>query len=373
MKYILRRDILIVMGLFLAMATFLALVPADGGADHSATSHASGPGGALALYRWLGDLGYRAERLEYRDFALDADADLLFVLAPSVSYTPAEAAAVLRWVEAGGTLIFADDRRFGGGSALLRAAGATAMAAPAGPIPRAALAQPVAPADMITAQTSVVLGGLPADAAAIIGAADGPLLAGMQRGKGYIYLSAALRPFTNVGLADAGSPALVLGLLRRAPVGGRLIFDEYHHGFIREPSLGGLLLSGPWGWAGIYAALVGAAYVVLSGQRFGRAVPLREETTRRSSAEYLESMAGLLRRGRKSGYILAHYHTALKRRLARPHGISPTLDDDAFVIALAAARPLDAAALRAILARMRQRVVSEAELLRIIAEGDQLR
>jgi hypothetical protein len=101
-------------------------------------------------------------------------------------------------------------------------------------------------------------------------------------------------------------------------------------------------------------------------------VPLPEETARRSSAEYLESMAGLLRRGRKSGYILAHYRAALRRRLARPYGISPALDDDAFVAALAAARPLDAAALRDLLARMRQSAVGEAELLRIIAEGDRL-
>jgi hypothetical protein len=234
------------------------------------------------------------------------------------------------------------------------------------------MSQPVASADTITAETGVVLGGLPANAAPIIAAVDGPVLAGVQRGKGYIYLSAALRPFTNAGLADAGSPALVLGLLRRAPAGGRLIFDEYHHGFVRAPSLGGLLLGSPWGWAVIYAALVAAAYVALSGRRFGRPVPLREETARRSSAEYLESMASLLRRGRKSGYILAHYRAALKRRLARPHGISPSLDDDAFVAALAAARPLDAAALRALLARMRQHAVGEADLLRIIAESDRL-
>jgi hypothetical protein len=372
MRRAFRRDILIVAGLFLALATFLALVPADSGEDRGATSHASGPGGSLALYRWLGELGYRAERLEYRDFALDAGGDLLFVLAPSASYTPAEAAAVLRWVEAGGTLILADDRRFGAGADLLRAAGASIAPAPTGPIQRAALDQPLAPGDTVVAQTSVVLAELPDDAAPIMGAAAGPVLAGVQRGKGYIYVSTALRPFTNAGLADAGSAALVLGLLRRAPVGGRVIFDEYHHGFVRDPSLGGLLVGSPWGWAVIYAAMVGAAYVILSGRRFGRPVPLREETARRSSAEYQESIAGLLRRGRKSGYILAHYRAALKRRLARPHGISPALDDDAFVAALAAARPIDAAALRALLARMGQRAVGEAELLRIIAASDKL-
>ncbi|NNJ10218.1 DUF4350 domain-containing protein [Chloroflexales bacterium ZM16-3] len=367
-----RRDILIVGALFLALAAFLALASTDSTEDHGATSHASSAGGTLALYRWLGELGYGVERLEYRDFALDAGADLLFVLAPAESYAPADVDVVLRWVEAGGTLVVADNRRFGSSTALLRALDVSLAAAPGGVIARAELAQPVASADMITTQTGMVFEVLPADAARIVGAASAPVLVGVQRGAGYIYLSTALRPFTNAGLADAGSAALVLGLLRRAPTGGRLIFDEYHHGFVREPSLGGLLLGSPWGWAVIYAGMVGAAYVVLSGRRFGRPAPLREETARRSSAEYLESMAGLLRRGRKSGYLLAHYRTALKRRLARPYGVSPSLDDDAFVEALASARQIDAAALRGLLARMARPEVGEAEILKIIAEGDKL-
>ncbi len=366
-----RRDILLVGALFLALAAFLTLLPADGGEDRGATSHSSGPGGALALYRWLGELGYDVGRLEYRDFALDPGADLLFVLAPADSYTPAEADAVLAWVESGGTLILADDRRFGGAAPLLRGLGVSLTAAPDA-ILRAALSQPAAPADTISAQTGVTLGGLPADAAPIAGAEGAPVLAGVQRGAGYIYLSAALSPFSNAGLADAGSAALVLSLLRRAPPGGRLIFDEYHHGFVREPSLGGLLLGSPWGWALLYAGLVGAAYVVLSGRRFGRPAPLREETARRSSAEYLESMAGLLRRGRKGGYLLAHYRTTLKRRLARPYGVSPALDDEAFVAALSAAGPIDAVSLRDLLARMARPGQGEAEILKIIAEGDEL-
>ncbi|MBX0328941.1 DUF4350 domain-containing protein, partial [Oscillochloris sp. ZM17-4] len=116
-----RWDILIVGALFVALAAFLTLVPADGGEDRGATSHSSASDGALALYRWLGDLGYGVERLEYRDFALDSGVDLLFVLAPPDSYAPAEVDSVLRWVESGGTLILADDRRLGGATALLRA------------------------------------------------------------------------------------------------------------------------------------------------------------------------------------------------------------------------------------------------------------
>jgi hypothetical protein len=369
----LRRDILIVGGLFLVLAAFLILVPADSGeADLGATSHASRPKGALALYRWLDGLGYHVERLEYRDFAVGEELDLLFVLAPTDSYAPEEVQSVLEWVEAGGTLILADDRRGGGAAALLHALGVALVIAPHTPLAQASLIQPAAAGETITAQTNVVLADLPPEAAPLIGDADAPVLAGLQRGAGYIYLSSSLRPFTNAGLADAGSPALMLSLLRRTPTGGRLSFDEYHHGYVGQPSLGRLLLGSPWGWALIYAGLVGAAYVVLSGRRFGRPTTLREETARRSSAEYLESMAGLLRRGRKSGYLLQHYRISLKRRLAKPYGISPTLDDDAFVVALTAARPIDTVALRSLLTRMDRPAANETEILKIIAEADKL-
>jgi CubicO group peptidase (beta-lactamase class C family) len=151
-----------------------------------------------------------------------------------------------------------------------------------------------------------------------------------------------------------------------------VLFDEIHHGFVREPSLRTLLLGSPWGWAIVYALLVGAAYLAASGRRFGRPVPLREETARRSSAEYLESMAGLLRRGVKRAYVGQHYRAALKRRLARPLGVSPALDDAAFVAEVAAARPIDVAALRALLARLGRPDLSEADLLRLVAEADLL-
>ncbi|NTV63802.1 MAG: DUF4350 domain-containing protein [Oscillochloris sp.] len=365
------RDILMVGGLFLAVAAWLILLPAENTSEQaSATSHSSRDEGTLALYRWLDDLGYHVERLEYRDFAPDATSDLLFVLGPTTSYTPDEATAVLRWVAAGGTLILADDEPFGGASALLAALDVTLERVSDPLDDPVALGQPVAPAPAINAATSLVLGQLPSAAAPLIGAVDAPILAGLQHGSGYIYLSSALRPFTNAGLADAGSPALLLSLLRRAPLGGRLVFDEYHHGFVEMPSLGKLLRSSPWGWALIYAGLVSAAYIVLSGRRFGRPRPLREETARRSSAEYLQSMAGLLHRGHKSGFLLDHYRVSLKRRLARPYGISPSLDDAAFVAALASVRPIDTAALRGLLARLNRPQVSEAEVLRIIGEAD---
>ncbi len=130
-------------------------------------------------------------------------------------------------------------------------------------------------------------------------------------------------------------------MLRRVPAGGRIQFDEYHHGFFTPPSTTRLVLGSPWGWAAAYAVLVVALYLLLSGRRFGRPVPLKEELTRRSSAEYIESMADLFQRGGKRSYILQHYHAAFKRKLAGPLGANPQLPDEEFVRELARYRDLD--------------------------------
>lgn len=363
-----RREIGLVGALFVGLLIFLLVVPRDesGGANRP-TSHSSQDAGTMALYRWLGDLGYRVERLEYRDFTLDATSDLLFVLGPNEAFTPDQTAAVVKWVEAGGALILADERHLGASAPLFQAFGARLKPSSTTQVQ---IVQPVASVRQLEVRSSSVLEQLPAAAAILVESNAMPVLAGFVYGEGYVYLSSSTAPFSNAGLGQAGSAELVLHLVERVGPNGRILFDEYHHGFVREPSVGSLLTGSAWGWAVLYALLMTALYLVLSGRRFGRPIALREESARRSSAEYLESMASLLRRGRKSGYLLAHYRTNLKRRLARPYGINPNQDDAAFVAALAALRPIDAAALNSLLARMNRPEVSESELLRLIAEAD---
>jgi hypothetical protein len=82
-------------------------------------------------------------------------------------------------------------------------------------------------------------------------------------------------------------------------------------------------------------------------------------------------MADLFQRGGKRSYILQHYHTAFKRRLARPLGANPQLPDEEFVRELARYRDLDQPALLALLARLRSLRASEPDLLRSVAEADE--
>ncbi|MBC8162667.1 MAG: DUF4350 domain-containing protein, partial [Roseiflexaceae bacterium] len=362
-----RRDIFILVGLFAALIGFVLisprLAPPQVEPDQP-TARSTEQGGAAALFRWLEALGYAPQRLEYREFALEERDAALFILNPTEEISPDQADDMLAWVAAGGTLILADDATvaFSAPNALLdrldvRFEVYTTTAAFEQPIQQATPRQPVLNAPLV--ETALVNTGRMIvaperpDLVPLLGSDDATVLAGLKQGRGYIYLSTATYPFTNAGLRDPGNAALALNLLRRVPAGGRIQFDEYHLGYYEPPSTTSLVFGSPLGWAASYALLAVVLYLILSGRRFGRPVPLMSELARRSSAEYVTSMADLFQRGGKRAYIASHFYSAFKRRLARGAGITPIEDDAAFVRELARQRPLDERTLADLLARLR--------------------
>jgi hypothetical protein len=375
-----RRDILILSGLFLALVLFIAFGPGRQPPPpvSAPTTHSSSEEGAQALYEWVGKMGYDADRLEYRDFTLETGDSALFILSPPQAVTPEQARTTLAWVEQGGTLILADDTSalLGDNNALLDElmvditvyTGTLVIdqAAPLQPI----LDQPPVGSAMVHAGR--VLVPQRTDYAALLGTPEHLLVAGIRHGAGYVYISATSYPFTNGGLRDQQNARFVLNMLRRVPAGGRVLFDELHHGYVQLPTTTTTVLVSPWGWAGMYAILAIAAYLVLSGRRFGRPIPLAEETERRSSAEYIESMADMLQRGGKRAYVLNHYHQSLKRRLARSSGINPSVADADFVRELARVRDIDQPALLALLARLCNQQSSEEAMIKAISEAEAL-
>ncbi len=81
-------------------------------------------------------------------------------------------------------------------------------------------------------------------------------------------------------------------------------------------------------------------------------------------------MADLFQRGGKRSYILRHFYQSFKRRLARPAGINPQLDDSAFVRELGRSREVDEPALLALLGRLRNERIGEADLVRTVADAE---
>ncbi len=130
-----------------------------------------------------------------------------------------------------------------------------------------------------------------------------------------------------------------------------------------------------WGWAALYAVGVIALYIVLTGRRFGRPVPLKQDVARRSSAEYVQSVAHLLRRGRKRGPIAQHFHDTLKRRLSKPYGFVAPADDTAFVrelVRVGGATDEQAARCDRVLEGLSRPDMSDMELVRLVRDADAL-
>jgi hypothetical protein len=373
-----RRDILLILGLFLALVLFIAFGPSRTPPPPEAapTTRSSAPEGAQVLYEWVGRMGYSPRRLEYRDFELDSNTDAFVILSPPEPITETEARITLDWVSQGGTLILADQTNaiLGNNNALLGEldvdivvyTGTTTIDR-AGPAQPALDRPPVGEADV---RAGRILFPRRDDYTVLLGARDAPLLTGIRHGSGYIYLSATSYPFTNSGLDDSENARMVINLLRRVPAGGEVLFDEIHHGYRNRPSTTTTIFGSPWGWGGFYAALTIGLYLILSGRRFGRPIPLQEEIVRRSSAEYVESMADLLQRGAKHSYVLNHYRQTLKRRIARPFGLNPSADDDEFIRDLVRARDVDEGQLRSLFARLGSHSLDGGALVETIAEAD---
>lgn len=303
-------------------------------------SDSAAPGGAQALFLWLQSLGYRVERLEYRTFQPDEGTRVLLMLAPTMWPGKDDSTALRRWVERGGTLIVAGTapvslpglpvnglisgdnvapailREFG--LALRPLDDPQAEARPGQPL----LSRP--PVSSVRVETSSYISGS-ASLVPYLGQLDHPVAAGLAVGDGKVYVLASDYALSNRGLGEADNAALLLNWLPAPREAGTVAFDEIHHGRYEARSLSYVMLHEPWGWAVLYALGIIFLYLLLGGRRLGRPVPSIVDT-RRAAAEYVISMANLLRRGHKNDWAARHFERMLRRHLAAACGLDSTLD-----------------------------------------------
>jgi hypothetical protein len=200
-----------------------------------------------------------------------------------------------------------------------------------------------------------------------------PVLVSFEREAGRVILSATPFPFSNAGLKEEGNPALVLNLISAAGQSGLIWFDEWHHGFRANRTEiigpGNWLRYTPTGRSFLYVAAVIFVAVLLRGRRFGRAVPLPKDMSRRAPLEYITAIANLGRRAGHRAAVLRQYHHWLKRGLGQRYRLNPTLPDGEYVAQLAQFNPnLDATALHNLLTRLRRGNVNENEMIHLAAE-----
>ncbi|MCA9904737.1 MAG: DUF4350 domain-containing protein [Anaerolineae bacterium] len=326
--------------------------------------------GAMVLALWLERRGYNVREVLTYD-QLD-EVDVLFVLEPLWSQAAADnALALQRWVKAGHTLIAAGTPL--ALNPMIEPYDLTLAYLPfsSQPLSLAAPSLLTPPVDTFRADPAASIVTDRDGVVSHVFSGDDPVLVSLNEGQGRVWVSGALRPFTNEGLHDPNSAHLILNLLANVPRGSTIGFDESIHGFGApvEQSLSGWLLGTAPGWGILLALIITMGFLALRGRRFGRAIPLPHDRLRRESVEYIIAMATLFRRSGQRQAILAHYNEQVRRRVAERYPIDPRLDTTDFANALAYYEPaLDATSLRQMMERLSQQQISEHDLVKTVFE-----
>ena len=324
--------------------------------DHASTSDAAN--GTSALRAYADALGHPSGSVE-GDFTLPSSSGLLFVFTPTSGFNATEVQQLNSWMQSGGVLVYAAedgdpqlDTQFG----LLRLQ--TAVSA------KAHAAAPI-------------LGGV-----ASVSGGDGarplrptasqvPLLRndagdvlGVRQDVGHGQLVALADPLIlcngNLGKPDNGR--FVADLMAMTPTGGRVWFDEFHHGAAATGSPETAWMTTPWGIALLAAVLIAFAGLALRGRAFGPRISLRAREDR-SSAEYAVAVGSLLHRTGARRVTLEALLSATRRAVAQRIGLGGDVSSDRLNATIAQRAPAAAEALARAERDIEGASTSEAEVL----------
>ena len=335
--------------------------PLDSEVNPNRSTYHSGPTGTRALYDFLSESGFKVIRWrEAPDRLLTTGANirtLVIIGSTQLPYSEEHAEPVLAWVERGGRLVLIDREppHFllpKSAEWLINMKGHlfpmpdTDPADPKVMTQAVSAIQPVQPT-LFTQNVQVVLPSrfaarvriTPAKPVAddeedysatndsklspapVVHVADeqGPLLVDYPHGAGRIVVLSDPYIVANGGIELRDNLQLALNTI--ASVDGLIAFDEYHQGRgVTRNALATYFAGTPV--IPIAAQIVLLILLVLwtRGRRFGRALPLAQ-VDRRSSLEFVASMAELQERSRAFDLAIENIYSRTRRVLARHAGV----------------------------------------------------
>jgi hypothetical protein len=159
------------------------------------------------------------------------------------------------------------------------------------------------------------------DAKVIAVAANEALAVQISVGQGRIIAIADPTMVSNGALRRSDNSVWLVSLAA-GWANGKILFDEYHHGFGDKRSTAELtraFLTTPWGWCALQVAAAGLLYAFAYRRRFGRISepPMPERT---SSLELVEARAGLLQAAAARGLAAELIVQNLCQDLTKAHG-----------------------------------------------------
>lgn len=366
------------LGTLIVIMTFVALGQQQQGQQlPPLTSFSSAPNGALALKLWLQQMDYTVIETTTAAYRPPETAKIALVLQPS--FIQSDALETLDdWVDNGGTLIAAGGLDFDPVAEHFGFELSYFDDFPAAfTIQTPLLLNPALETSIATTdaglQASYYLTPARKSYVTYLAADGKPVLVSFEKGRGRVILSSTTFPFSNMGLKEPGSPALLLNLLGLAKEQGPVWFDDWHHGFRGvEGAVGpdNWLRYTPLGRSVLFVFFVVFLALLFRGRVFGRPVPLPHELRRRGALEHVSAMANLSRLAGHRHSILLQYHHQLKRSIGRRYRLDPALPDADYVASLVRYNPaIDGQALLALLNRLQQKKVGENEMVQLATEA----
>ncbi|MFQ3590476.1 MAG: DUF4350 domain-containing protein, partial [Chloracidobacterium sp.] len=325
-------------------------------ADRS--TYSGRPYGTLGAYLLLQESGLRVSRWEqdYRALADAQDVRVLIFVEPRDKPNRQQVRALLQWIAKGGTFILFERHwslelgRHQLKPSLPLPVGETGSVFGKVPVQRLVPWQPGSLFQGVTwlgcseYATTVSLGPMPklsldddffgdgispAGLVPLAGVNDAPAVVDVRYGAGCVIFVGDPFIIANQGIAEGDNARFVVNLARMftGQTGGRIVFDDYHHGY--RTTNGGLLgflgyfRGTPIPWMVWHVAALSLLVAYTLGRRFGR--PLRLPVKPRTNAlEFVAAMARIQRVAESRDLAIENLYRRFHRRLCRYTGLPTT-------------------------------------------------
>lgn len=217
------------------------------------------------------------------------------------------------------------------------------------------------------------------DALALFGDKTGAVAMVIPVGRGRLIAVADSTLFSNASLPHSENALFLANILAHySRPGGRVLFDEYHHGDV-DGGTGDTVwttLGRPLQLALIQLGLAAAALLVLLSGRFGPPVPLGRQAARTSS-DYVLSLANLYRRAEAAPTALETLYRQFLRDVCGRLGLPPDVSLERLAEVAARRGQVNRARMRGLLAACEQHLdtgkVTESALLDLTRQMDGIR